>query len=247
MIRKFFLVTLFLTCMFGYAKADISPSIWDFYKTLSENTDIRLSEAFPGRYIGKTDNLTEFTTPWSHRTSTYELHFEDKNFLGRAVYSLARYCGDISEEISRIRVANGVEGFHYSSSQICDWINAIFKGSIEAPVAEEFYLASLLLRDGVVKLENGTFHPSSKIGHVLASAPGKKRSITENLRHERLHVLWDEEDSIQRIARSKWSSFSEAQKKEIRESLKGYANNEELLLEEWAVRAIQAGDLNIGE
>lgn len=245
MIARFFLVTVILALP-AVAFGDISPSLWNYYKTISEYSESRHSTVFPGRCIGGFEETAEFIEKWQYRSSVYELHFSDRLLLGKTVYSLARYSGDISEEISRGRIANGVEGFHYSSRQICDWLNAVFSGKCEAPVAEEFYLISLLIRDNVVQVEKGRFLPSEKIGHVLAAAPGKKRTFKDNLCHERLHVLWDASREFRQRAESRWKAFTEEQQKSIRKSLKGYADNEALLMEEWAVREAQAGTLNPG-
>lgn len=247
MLKTIIFAVSFVITSVSSAYADISPSLWNYYKSLSERSVSGCCAGFPGRCIGQAECSPEFVEQWSHRPFVYELHFEDRILLGKSVYSLARHSGDIAKDISRDRVAHGVEGFHYSSMQICDWLNSMFNGVEEAPVAEEFYLVSLFIRDGVVQVKDGSFVPSENIGHVLAAAPGRKRSLKENLGHERLHVRWDEERSFREKARAIWESLAEEKRQKFKEALKGYADNEEFLLEEWAVREVLSGNLNVGK
>lgn len=196
---------------------------------------------YPGRLLRNVQaGAAAFAHAWKFRKQTYELHFDSRQTLGRTVYDLALHSGDIPPSVSRERVEAGVEGFHYGIQQVCSWLNAVFEGQRETPVRETLLFMGYLLRDQVVVLRDGIFEPGKEIKHVLAAAEGRKRSLEENLNHERLHVFWDEDPAFQKQARKAWNALSSSARKAEQDKLKQYADNDALRLEEWAVREAQA-------
>lgn len=221
--------------------AELSPALWDSYLALAQNARSVSFSHCPGRLLRSVQaGSAAFSHAWKYRKTTYELHFDSRQTLGRTVYDLALHSGDIPPTVSRERVEAGVEGFHYSTSQICAWLNDVFAGKRETPVRETLLFIGYLVQDQVVVLKEGRFIPGGKIGHVLAAAEGKKRSLEENLNHERLHVFWDEDPFFMKQARKAWNALSEPEREQERNRFKQYADNEELRLEEWAVREVQA-------
>lgn len=236
-------------CLLAYpasCPAELSPALWDAYLTLARNTPHAPVPQCPGRLLGGAQTgLAAFSHAWKYRKTTYELHFDSRQALGRTVYDLALHSGDIAPTVSRERVEAGVEGFHYGIDQICAWLNDLFAGKRETPVRETLLLIGYLLQDQVVVLKEGRFVPGGTIGHVLAAAEGKKHSLQENLQHERLHVFWDEDPAFMKQARKAWITLPASRQEEVRKRFKQYADNEELRLEEWAVREAQAGRLTL--
>lgn len=223
------------------SSAELSPALWDSYLTLALNARPVNFSLCPGRLLrGAQTGAAAFSHAWKYRKTTYELHFDSRQALGRTVYDLALHSGDIPPSVSRERVEAGVEGFHYDITQICAWLNDVFAGKRETPVRETLLFMGYLLQDQVVVLKAGRFIPGGKIGHILAAAEGKKRSLEENLNHERLHVFWDEDPTFVKQARKAWEALPESGREQERNRFKQYADNEELRLEEWAVREVQA-------
>ena len=126
-------------------------------------------------------------------------------------------------------------GCHYSLEQVCAWLNDAFTQQ-KTLTAEESALVGLLLQDGVLSVVNGRWQAGGHVRHVLAAAPGKKRDFAKNLRHERLHVYWDEDAAFRERETAAWAGLSEAERQKQRDRLKNYnQSNEQQLIEEWAV------------
>lgn len=222
-------------------RAELSPALWDNYLALAQNMPPTSFSHYPGRLLRNVQaGATAFAYAWKFRKQTYELHFDSRQTLGRTVYDLALHSGDIPLSVSRERVEAGVEGFHYGIHQICAWLNDVFEGKRETPVRETLLFIGYLLQDQAVVLKDGSFEPGKEIKHVLAAAEGRKHSMEDNLNHERLHVFWDEDPEFQKKARKAWNALSPSERKTEQDKLKQYADNEELRLEEWAVRETQA-------
>lgn len=232
---KIKLLSLIISCFLFQSTACAQTSLlWDKYFSLSQAAQEVDYTSYPGKiFLFEYVNL--YTSAWKFRSNTYEVFFDDKQKLGRTVYDLAIFTGDIPENTSLERVEKGVEGFHYNIDQICAWLNNVFYAKQKTPSQDTFTFITYLLQDNVVKLVNGVFVPG-KFKHVLAVAEGRKRSLEQNLRHERLHVYWDEEPAFKKIAQEKWNALSQKEKDKFNKELKNYAKNEELRLEEWAVR-----------
>lgn len=217
-------------------QAEITPRLlWNNYLNLAQKqSEYSNSALYPGRLL--TDSDTEFLSDWKYRKVTYEIHYDDKRTLGRAVYDLALHSGDIPLDTSLSRVESGVEGFHYDINQICLWINDVLTQKRNGITAESCQFIVFLLQDKIIFVENNTVKPNKDINHVLAVAKGKKRSLQQNLLHERLHVYWDEDEVFKKTAQKKWNALSLQEKESANQKLKHYADNAELRLEEWAVR-----------
>lgn len=196
------------------------------------------SAKYPGRTVGEEASLAGFMerSIWRHRATSYELYFASSRELARSVYGLAIQSGDVDSSMALERFEKGVRGFHYSAPQVCEWVNAVLGGLSPIQTDEERQILLWLLKDGVVDIVNGKAQPAGGINHVLGAAPGKNRKFETTLRHERFHVLWDEDPELADTAKKEWAALTEAEKKEIRKTLAAYAqNNEAQLMEEWAI------------
>ena len=199
--------------------------------------------AYPGRHVGDDPSLAGFMgkSNWPHRATSYELYFAQSSALARSVYGLAVKSGDVDATTPLDRFEKGVRGFHYGIGQVCAWFNAVLAGQMPFYTDEERLLALWLLKDGAMDVVAGKAVPSGRIHHVLGAAPGKKRSFEATLRHERLHVLWDEDAAFADRYREQWNSLSVAEKQAARDRLSAYSqSNEAQLIEEWAIADAEA-------
>jgi hypothetical protein len=192
----------------------------------------------PGRCIGDSaEARAAAISSWPWRQSGYELYFASAVELARSIYGLALATGDVGPEITMERFERGAQGFHYGVEQLCPWAEKLLAGINSFRSAEERRLLDLLFLEGVLAGRGGKIVPGGKIRHVLGAAGGKKRSLAENLAHERLHVLWDEDEAFRKAGLSRWLALSGEEKQRIRLALPGYSpENEAQFLEEWAVR-----------
>jgi hypothetical protein len=209
---------------------------WEHYvgKVLSP----AVREDGPGRCVGEDARLAVFMrkSAWKYRVGTYELYFASSPVLARSVYGLAMKSGDVDEAMPLDRFEKGVRGFHYSVAQVCAWIDTVLADDRAVHTDEERRLMRWLLNDGVIRIVDGKAVPGGTVKHVLGAAPGKKRGFEINLRHERLHVFWDEDAAFSGQYRRKWEAMSAGEKQAIRKSLSAYSqSNEAQLMEEWAI------------
>lgn len=205
------------------------------------------TEFFPGRQIGRPQGSGEaaFVYPWKYRHQTYELHYENPQLLARSVYGLAIFTGDVSDDLPKETFYSSVKGFHYDIKQVCEWLNYIIKNERELTVEEKF-LINLLIEDKFIIFKENTYSPGEGVSHLVAAAPGSSRSFANNLRHERLHVYWDEDVYFQSQFRAKWILLSNSEKEKVREKLKNYnQNNEQQLIEEWAIKISETENISI--
>ena len=196
------------------------------------------SGATPGKIAGQaTDEMKALHAyAWRYRAVTYELYYGDSRDLARTVYGIALHAGDIDASLPPERFIKGARGYHYSVDQICAWINDLLGKKGAEPRFDELALLGLLLQDRVVTVREGRFAPAGTIKHVLGAAPGSKRSFADNLRHERLHIFWDENTDMRQRTEKAWRALSEAEKDKVRKALAQYAQgNERQLMEEWAI------------
>ena len=203
-----------------------------------KETAAGVTGAAPGRIFGPaTDEMKALhANAWRYRAVTYELFYGDSQELARTVYGIALHAGDIDASLSPERFIKGARGYHYSVGQMCDWINDLMRKKEAEPRFDELVLLGLLLQDRVVTVREGRFVPTGTIKHVLGAAPGAKRSFADNLRHERLHIFWDENADMRRQTEEKWRALNAAEKDKARKALAQYAQgNEEQLIEEWAI------------
>lgn len=196
------------------------------------------SNVMPGRHLGSAPELAAFAKDsiWQYRPVTYELYFDSGEPLARAIFGLARLSGDIRYNMPLVRFEKGAQGFHYSIDQVIHWANGLLADSKLAQTKEELELLELLLKDGVIVRQGNKAAPGGKIKHVLGAAPGKKRDFWLNLRHERLHILWDEDPNFAESFRQAWAKLTPQEKEAVYDKLKGYSReNEPQLIEEWAI------------
>lgn len=244
---------LFVIALFFCAapcQGHILEELWDKYSGIageSPEAQSSASASTPGVILGKAQGAGEaaFDYPWKFRSSAYEMHFEKPDELARSVYSLALFAHDVSPDIPPDKFYGGVLGFHYSTAQISAWLNnTLANGKSLSPA--ESRLAGRLLLEGILAIGPYGFEPIGGIKHVLGAAPGKKRSFATNLRHERLHVFWDENKEFQQEQIARWQALSDAEKANIRKELKNYAqDNEPQLIEEWAIKNAEKGQMPI--
>ena len=250
MKKNFSALTLFLAALLIPAipaQSRNTQELWNKFLEKAQTSTAPRTGKLPGRFFGARDaaRVAAFEEPWKYRAATYELHYADSAALARTVYGLAVHARDIEPSVSRERFVAGVQGWHYSVPQICAWLNAVFDGAEATP--EELALAGFLIKDGVLTLKNGSFVPGPTIKHVLAAAPGKKRSFRNNLLHERIHVFWDENAAFRKTAETRWNRMTEEERTSARQSLKQYADNPPQILEEWAVRQVESGALSLDD
>ena len=214
-------------------KADSLSELWERYSSLSEtNLQAKIQEDCPGQIVNYSNS---FTYNWKYRSSTYELHYTEQQILSKSIYSLALYAKDISKDLPQEKFYNNVAGFHYTSVQISDWVNAVLNGLCQVNYDENRFI-NTLIKDNVIIFQNGRFIPSSKISHVLGAAPGKKLSLNSNLMHERLHVFWDNDKSFKQHYLSCWNKLSAKDQDDIKKEFKNYnQNNIDQIIEEWAI------------
>lgn len=221
--------------------------VWNKYLQLSQKQDEQAAP-FPGRICGQPSEARKeaFHFAWRYRANAYELHYDDAQALARSVYGLALHAGDIDDSLPVERFIGGVLGFHYSLRQVCDWLNAVVAKQFSSPKLDETVLVGMLLQDGILKMEEGLFVPGGDVAHILAAAPGKKRKFADNLRHERLHVFWDEDDSFRVREQGAWAALSPEQQAEVKKRLSRYASsNTPQLLEEWAIERAEQSNMSL--
>lgn len=237
-MKKFLLLCFVLLVAATPAHGEILEELWNKYVPPETAAQKPQPVAMPGRLLGTVtpERRKAFTQPWRYRDITYELHFETPLELARTVYSLALHAKDVDKSLPLEKFLGGVLGYHYSTQQICDWINDIAAGKFPSGELDENALLGMLLKDAVITIRNGIFVPAGKISHVLAAAPGKNRTFAANLRHERLHCYWDEDSEFRDKAQAQWNALSEAERADAVSKLGRYAQgNKNQLLEEWAV------------
>ena len=190
--------------------------------------------------------LGTFTHNWKYQSTTHELFYEDHRALARSIYGLAIYAGDVDSSLDPQKFIEGVLGYHYRVTQVCAWLNAVVSKKTSSPELDEENLIGVLLSDGVIAIKGGNFVPTGKYSHILAASQGKKRPFSDNLRHERLHVFWDEDSVFRERAQQEWKTLSEEERQKIRKTLHQYAQeNEAQLLEEWAVKRAETSRMSI--
>lgn len=233
--------TLFLLLIASPLNCGTLEDAFDKYaRMLPEKANIA-----PGRMIGKPQGSGEadFNYPWKYRQQTYEMHFQDPGELARSIHAFAVCAKDVTPELPKEKFFRGVQGFHYSSSQITTCLNSIGMAALSD---QERRFVNQLLGDGVLRKGSRGFEAAMQISHILGAAPGKKRTFAQNLRHERLHVFWDEDDAFRAREKQRWSGLSVAEQMVARNRLKNYDQaNEEQLMEEWAIHRAEILDMDI--
>jgi hypothetical protein len=214
-------------------------SILDDYKApVPPSSAIKDTEC-PGYIVGNWAQPPQdlFCQKWPYRRDTYEIYFSEKKEIARAIYGLALFTKDLDRSVTLERFERGAGGFHYSIGQMTSWANAVLQGVQPTYTEEEKALLDKLVADYVLIRVNGRYVSIGLVAHVLGVAPQKKRSLSLNLNHERLHVMWDEDPNFRDTAIQKWRSMSEDEKQAVYKNLKGYnPENEMQIIEEWAVR-----------
>ena len=247
-MKKYIALLLFPVCLAALpCQALELEDLWNKY--FPDQQEVAASATpTPGRLLGNKNNerRTAFVHPWKYRHNTYELHYEDPAMLAATVYGIALHVGDIDESLKVERFIGGVLGYHYSMQQVCAWLNAVANGDFPLPKLDEMQLALLLLQDEILVVKDGHFISSGKVNHVLGSAPGKKRTFSDNLRHERLHVFWDEDASFREQSLSRWNELSAEKQDAAKKELSRYASgNERQLIEEWAIHQAESSNMTI--
>lgn len=227
-------------------RAGVLEDMWAKYAPRDEAVVEQAS--FPGRVLGKPDQNREtvFRYNWRYRAVTYELHYDEPTALARTVYGLALHSGDIDDTLAPERFIGGVLGYHYSTDQVCAWLNDILDRKSSGPAFDENILVGMLLQDGVIGIKDGRYRTAGKVTHILAAAPGKKRQFDANLRHERLHIFWDEDKAFRDKEQEDWKNLSESARAEALKKLARYASgNQKQLIEEWAIARAESSNMNI--
>ena len=243
--RLSFLVLLALLAA-SPCRAGVLEDMWAKYSPVEETVAGQASA--PGRILGKPDREREaaFLYSWRYRAVTYELHYDEPAALARTVYGIALHAGDIDGTLAPERFIGGVLGYHYSTDQVCAWLNDVLDRKSPGPALDETVLVGMLLQDGIIGITDGRFRTAGKIKHILAAAPGKKRQFDTNLRHERLHIFWDEDNAFREQGQEDWKNLSESARAEALKKLARYASgNEKQLIEEWAIARAESSNMNM--
>ena len=199
-------------------------------------------DEFPGWMAGQWETPPDalLRSPWPYRSQVYEVLFPDRALLGRTIYGLAIYAGDVDGTMDRERFEGGVQGFHYSLDQVIGWANETLWNRKQF-LPEEKDLLNHLVQDGVLVKQGGLFAQAGNIKHILGAAPGRRRTIDLNLTHERIHVLWELDPDFRARLTQRWQSLTEEEKEAVYSRLSGYnRENTVLIIEEWAVRETEA-------
>lgn len=198
-----------------------------------------VSQDFPGWIVGSWHQPPThlLLRPWPFREQTYVILLPDKKTLARMIYHLALFARDLDPQISLEQFEGGAQGFHYSLTQLLDWLNSLTSDPQPTLSSETTLFIQQLLADGVIAKQGHSYHPNGRITHIIGAAPGHKRDLALNLNHERLHVLWDLNPDFRASWLKKWQALTPDQKQHILAQFKGYEQQDELhLVEEWAVR-----------
>ncbi len=264
-MKKNLLLTMsFVLMLVLPVRAEILKDVYEEYLEMSEpdpDTALKLLfeeyskladeqmqsvQGFPGRIIGDlpAEYKAYFSQKWKMRSVSYELYFADSRQLAESVFELAIFANDVDADFPKDRFLRGVLGFHYSSNQVLDFANSLYKKGL---LANDYpYLIRLLLEDKVLLLTAEGFKFSDDIRHVLAASAGKKRTFASTLEHERLHVFWDEDDELREKQIKKWNALSDEQKSKIKKELHQYAkNNEAQFIEEWSVHSTEKSNFSL--
>ena len=173
-----------------------------------------------------------FRQSWKYREITYESHFGSSVALASEIYSLAIHTGDITPDTPKDLFLRGVQGCHYSISQVLEWAN----DGRAAKSEEELGFIKRLEEDKVIAKDRGVYVAAGKVSHVLSAAAGKKRTFELNLNHERLHIRWDEDASFREQGKRGYEAREEQGRAEALKKLKRYnPKNRAQLIEEWAI------------
>ena len=220
----------------------LPEAVWD--QLLLHTTLASGSTAAPGRLPAHAPPAVQelFFAQSKARHLSYEILFPQQRMLGLAVFALALHAGDVPRDTKPQRFFKGVQGFHYSVAQVCAWradLPHSLKGLPPESAQAALWLARLLEEDQVIHKVAGKWQGTGGIVHVLGAARGEKRSLARNLRHERLHVLWDEDQDMRKEARAAWEALLPTEQEKAVRALQGYAADKALLLEEWAVRRLE--------
>jgi hypothetical protein len=234
------------------AHGEILEELWNKYAQTGNAGTVshaqKTEKRAPGRLIGKKTPEREksFKAAWRYRSGTYELHYTDSEALAKTVYGIALFVGDVDKTLDVSRFISGVLGWHYTTRQLCDWLNAVLDKKFEKPELDELVLVGMLLQDRIIGIDEGRFTPTGAASHLLAASPGKKRAFADNLRHERLHTYWDEDKNFRETYTEKWKNLSDEAREQALKKLSRYAaGNEQQLIEEWAVETAESTNLNL--
>ncbi len=213
---------------------------------VAQSADIKGPDEYPGWIAGDWSERPEalFREAWVHRSTTCEILFPSQKEIAHTIYGLALFTKDLDRAVTLERFSKGAMGFHYSIKQIIEWATAVTTEDWEIRTREEEILLTYLISEGILVKKNGGFVAGRGIKHIVGAAAGNKRNLPLNLKHERLHVLWDENLRFKVKWVSKWEALNEDQRAAVFEKLKGYNREDEMLIiEEWAVRQNEARSL----
>lgn len=193
-----------------------------------------LKDAHSGHIVGtppKYSGESAFNFYWPYREETYEIVCEKAQDLAFGICALAIFTGDIIAEASRDRFLKGVSGFHYSVDQILSYAN---DQTINRDLKEIIFLSMLADGGVLTRVSDGVYQKSDlEVQHVLGAAWGKKRSYELNLKHERLHVYWEQSERLRKAYEARYLALADEERQGILNACKQYnQNNEAQIIEE---------------
>jgi hypothetical protein len=251
------IVAIILSLLFFFScnADDGLKDLWDKYSSLIKTNQISVTDEildsekkqFPGIIKGGNpygQGESAFNYKWKYRSETYEMHFDSPLNLASSIFNLAIFSGDIEKSFPKEFFVKGVQGFHYSVDQICNWLNDSSTNA-EKLSDEELAFVGTLLLDKLIFFDGQKYKKGKEVvNHILGASPGKKRSFDKNLRHERLHVFWDNDQSFRETWVNKWNSLNADEKQIIFKKMKNYdQKNVDQIIEEWAIKENEMNSL----
>ena len=221
-------------------KEDIIENLWNKYLHQAQ-TNNKQKTAKIYRVIGEeNDEINKLIAyEWQYENITYQLFYDNQASLGDDIYYLAIFTKDITNEMTIERFRKGVQGYHYGIDQVCEWAN-----SYKINENIENQLIKRLIEDNILISKEETYESTGKVKHILGVAYTGKRPMKSILQHEIIHILWDEDPSIQIKYTEIWNKMSDEEKNQVVNNLKGYSREKESqLIEEWAVKEIEKENL----
>jgi len=253
---KYIVATIVCSFFMFCCNADDSlKELWEKYSSLIKTNQISVSDEildsekkqFPGIIKGGNpygEGESAFNYKWKYRSETYEMHFDSPSNLAASIFNLAIFSGDIEKSFPKDVFVKGVQGFHYSLDQICNWLNDP-STNVEKLSDEELAFIGTIIADKLIVSEAQKYKKGrEEINHILGASPGKKRSFDSNLRHERLHVFWDNDPSFREIWINKWNNLSPDEQQIIFKKMKKYyQKNVDQIIVEWAIKENEKNSL----
>lgn len=160
------------------------------------------------------------------------------NQIGDYFYDVAQHVGDLKQNVDLERFREGVQGAHYSASQVLDWVKSLdHEKRGEHPLVQELLDAGFLrITDSKGVETSGTF------AHVIGLRCHKEQSPLPTLIHELLHVRYEHDSKFRSEMQERWDALPMSSKMDFKNKIRSsYVIDKECqVTEEWAVREMES-------